>query len=206
MAGKTVFLGHQNSTTAPAIARDAIDLKAATATPAEQLDETTDSLGAIQRFLLRRRLGKLRMKEAERIAAAVGQAVLESAIYKLTLALDFDKKRAFVDYLRASGELQRELQRLEAQFRQALAVELIRIDSAVSEYKKTANNQIAMMQADGLLNNSEASEFGARYAKVGEDLLSENLSGYEALRGNFRELLTRTLTLFMSELQDNKLL
>ena len=126
-------------------------------------------------------------------------------MYKLTLALDFDKKKTFMSYIKASGELQRELQRLESEFRHALAVELLRIDTMVAEYKKTANDHLAMMKAAGSLDDTEAGELSVRYLNISDGLLQENLSTYELLTGNFKELLTRTLSLFMSELKEAKL-
>lgn len=192
--------------TAPAVAQDIIDLKTATITPAEQLEEMTNGLTVVQRFFMRRHLGRLNMEHAKKIASAIGQAVVESTVYKLTLALDHDKKKTFMSYIQASGELQRDLQRLESEFRSALAVELLRIDSMVAEYKKTSNEQVGMMKTAGALSETEAVEMSARYLTVAEGLLHENLSTYELLTGNFKELLTRTLSLFMSELKEAKLI
>jgi hypothetical protein len=206
MKERSLVPQRSRTATTPALAQDVIDLKTATVTPAEQLEEMTNGLTVIQRFLMRRHLGKLNMEHAKKIAVAIGQAVVESTVYKLTLALDFDKKKTFMSYIHASGDLQRELQRLEAEFRNALAVELLRIDTMVSEYRKTANDQIGMMRAAGSLNEADASELSARYLNVAEGLLQENLSTYELLTGNFKELLTRTLSLFMSELRDAKLI
>jgi hypothetical protein len=190
----------------PAPAQDIIDLKTATVTPAEQLEEMTTGLTMVQRFLMKRHLGKLNMEHAKKIAGAIGQAVVESTVYKLTLALDHDKKKTFMAYIQASGELQRDLQRLEAEFRNALAVELVRIDTMVSEYKKMAKDQVEAMHSTGSLNEAEANELSARYLDVADGLLQDNLTHYQLLTGNFKELLTRTLTLFMSELRDSKLI
>ena len=204
MNERTLIPQRSRTTTMPALAQDIIDLKTATVTPAEQLEEMTTGLTMVQRFLMKRHLGKLNMEHAKKIAGAIGQAVVESTVYKLTLALDHDKKKTFMAYIQASGELQRELQRVEAEFRHALAEELLRIDAMVSEYRKMANDQVQSMHSAGSLNEAEANELSARYLDIGNGLLHDNLTHFQLLTDNFKELLSRTLTLFMTELRDSK--
>lgn len=204
MNERTLIPQRSRTTTMPALAQDIIDLKTATVTPAEQLEEMTTGLTMVQRFFMKRHLGKLNMEHAKEIAGVIGQTVVESTVYKLTLALDYDKKKTFMAYIQASGELQRDLQRLEAEFRKALATELLRIDATVSEYRKMASDQVQTMHSAGSLNEADANELSARYLSVGDSLLQDNLTHYQLLTDNFKELLTRTLTLFMSELRDSK--
>ena len=100
---------HNRVMSTPSVAPDIIDLETATTTPAEQLEDMEKGLGGLQRFFLKRHMGRLHMEEAKKIAAAIGQAVVESTVYKLTLALDFDKKKTFLAYIQGSSGLQREL-------------------------------------------------------------------------------------------------
>ncbi len=186
--------------------QDVIDLRKATATPTEQIEEMTNGLTLVQRFLLKRHMGKLRMQEAKKIAGAIGQAVTEAVTYKLTLALDFDKKKTFTCYMKASADMQRELQRLEAEFRNSLAVELLRIDKLVSEYNLKAQGHISELQAQGLIKEAEVRELNSRYEDIASGLMSDNLATYQVLVSNFKELLVRTLSVFMAELQDAKLI
>lgn len=172
-------------------------------TPEQQLSETVEGMNILQRFMFKREVGRLRMEGAVQIASAINEAIKELTIQKLSLGVDQEKKKVFLAYLKSNSALQVELQKLEAVARTNLSKELIRIDSMAAEYIRDANEAVEKMKADGLVDESGVSFFKKRYFGVAETLLRDNKVTLETMVNNHRELLERTLRIFMSRLKNS---
>ena len=91
-----------------------------TATPEKSLAGHEAALSKWQRFFFSREIGKLRKEEALKFSEAMYEREFEAVIQKLTLSLDIEKKRTFIQYMRSTAGLQRELQQLDAAARLSL--------------------------------------------------------------------------------------
>ncbi len=192
-----------DDTSAPvALSHRSLEKTERTLSPEEQLKEMTSAMGLFEWFAFNRALSSKRREHAKKLAEKVFEALFESTTYRVALALDYRKKEAFTAYLRTSEDLQKELFRLHAEGSRVLAEELIEVDEKVADFVKKADVVVTDMASTGRLKDQAVEKLRARYGGVAEQLLQSNLENLRMILNQQRELLSRTLHLFMSSLKD----
>ncbi len=161
--------------------------------PEERLRQAQDGMGAVERFFFNRPLKALNREHFQKIAKALLDAQFEATFQKLTLAVDIEKKNAFVAYMKATDAVRRDLFALDAAARGEVAQMLQSIDGEIFKIRAHGEGKIQGMFTKGLITAKEADSERQKNEALCRDQLEASLKTLRDLWQNQRELLEHTL-------------
>ena len=173
--------------------RSSLGVAALSQSPEERLRQVQDSMGAVERFFFNRPLKALNREHFQKIAKALLDAQFEATFQKITLAVDIEKKHAFVAYMRATDAVRRDLLALDAAARGEVAQMLQSIDAEIFKIRAQGERQIQAMLSKGLVTPKEADHERQKNEALCRDQLEASLKTLHDLWQNQRELLEHTL-------------
>lgn len=168
--------------------------------PKQQLQEHKQSLSPWQGFLFNREVGRLRREEALKIAKAVFEHEFEAIVQKLTLALDIEKKKTFIEYMRRTASLQRDLQKLDTAACLSLQQSLMEINVQIYTISNRNEQVINELLTKGVITQQQADQERAKNQELCERNLSGALATLDHMWDNHKQLLEHTLRIFLNEL------
>ncbi len=169
-------------------------------TPEKTRREHEKSLSKWQGFFYNRQIGKLRKEEALKIANAMYEREFESVIQKLTLSLDIEKKRTFIEYMRSTAGLQRELQQLDAAARLSLSQALMEINIKIYEVTNDNEKTLSDLLRRGVISKQQAENERIKNQDLSKRNLDDSMLTLENMWSNHKQLLEYTLKLFLEDL------
>ncbi|WP_141400632.1 hypothetical protein [Magnetospirillum sp. 15-1] len=185
----------------PSVQRKASELDANSVTDPidkgrKRLAELQKDMGFINRVIYNKAFRNISRKECERVAELIFRAEFESICQQLTLNLDIEKKKNFIEYMRSSQALKTELQVMEAESRMALSSQLFDVKDHVYEQTRALEVALESRLKSKRLRPDEYQIESANLENIKKKLLADSEGVLEEMWRTHMELLVRTLALF----------
>jgi hypothetical protein len=168
--------------------------------PREQLEQHRGALSSWQRFLFDREIGKLERHEALKIAKKIFEYELEAMFQKLTLSLDIEKKRTFIEYMRRTEGLRRDLQRLDTAACLSLQQSLMDINVQIYTINNRNESLIEQLTQQGIISGVQAEQERAKNRELCERNLEGAFATLDNMWNSHKQLLEYTLKITINEL------
>lgn len=162
----------------------------------KQLQAKRKALGLIERIQFDRQTNKAVREEMGTIAVNLLAAQREAIVYQISLGLDDQKKRAFTEYMRQGGKVERELAHLSTAYEHDLIDFTLDMGMRALEAKKTRLERMSKAFQAGRISQQDFEKEQARIEAL-VTLKVENLDAkIEMLLRNHATQITRTLKLY----------
>lgn len=182
--------------------RNALAIAAFGQSPEERLKQAQDAMGRVERYFFNRPLKALDREHYTKIAKALLDGQFETSFQKIALAVDIEKKNAFVAYMKATATVRRDLFALDAAARGEVAHMLQSIDEAIFRIRSQGEGNVRSLVSKGLITSAEADGERRKYAELCREQLEASLKTLRDLWENHRQLLEHTLNAHLGMSQE----